>query len=413
MEQIAPNENLYMQGLPLEMTDEMLKAIFMQYGTVMSVRMLDPIPGKADRVALLQMGTVDQAQWIVSNINQNIPNGLATPVTVQFSKSTPPASGAAPQAVPAPTMQAMGLMGGAMPSFIGGGMLGALPGATAMASLTQTALPASVSPQAAGVTSTTVPLGVPLKGSVKRWDTAKGFGFIVPDGGGPDVFVHAKELGEGFVLTNGSQVVFEAMLDPSKGPGRFRAKTIAGGIAKEVAIATGASTTDRLFVTGLPIEVSEEQITNIFNQYGQAQSVKKLPTQPGKTDAAALVKMADPGQAKWLVENVHQNIPSGLTTPVNIAYAENKSGKLAAANPFAVPGAIPQFGKAPAMPSAMPGMNLGPYGAATDPLAAYAALYGQMQMQQMQQPLMGFPQQPQLTQAQLTPIAGFAPNGLL
>ncbi len=31
-------------------------------------------------------------------------------------------------------------------------------------------------------------------GTVKWFDAKKGYGFIVPDNGGPDMFVHAKEL---------------------------------------------------------------------------------------------------------------------------------------------------------------------------------------------------------------------------
>jgi len=54
------------------------------------------------------------------------------------------------------------------------------------------------------------------KGTVKFFNTAKGFGFITPDDGGKDVFVHANDTG-GAVLTEGTKVEFE-VVQGKKGP---------------------------------------------------------------------------------------------------------------------------------------------------------------------------------------------------
>jgi cold shock protein len=53
-------------------------------------------------------------------------------------------------------------------------------------------------------------------GTVKFFNTAKGFGFITPDEGGKDVFVHANDLG-GAVIQEGSKVQFE-VVQGKKGP---------------------------------------------------------------------------------------------------------------------------------------------------------------------------------------------------
>jgi CspA family cold shock protein len=49
------------------------------------------------------------------------------------------------------------------------------------------------------------------QGSVKWFNSEKGFGFIAQDGGGPDVFVHYSEIqGSGFkTLDEGQRVEFE------------------------------------------------------------------------------------------------------------------------------------------------------------------------------------------------------------
>lgn len=56
-------------------------------------------------------------------------------------------------------------------------------------------------------------------GTVKWFNDAKGFGFIQPDGGGPDAFAHFSAIAmEGFKsLKEGARVTFE-LTDGPKGP---------------------------------------------------------------------------------------------------------------------------------------------------------------------------------------------------
>ena len=57
------------------------------------------------------------------------------------------------------------------------------------------------------------------QGTVKFYNTSKGYGFIAPDDGGKDVFVHATALQRaGLVeLHEGQKVTFDVQTDPRSG----------------------------------------------------------------------------------------------------------------------------------------------------------------------------------------------------
>ena len=56
-------------------------------------------------------------------------------------------------------------------------------------------------------------------GTVKWFNAQKGFGFIQPESGGPDVFVHYSAIaGDGYKsLQEGDEIVFE-IAEGAKGP---------------------------------------------------------------------------------------------------------------------------------------------------------------------------------------------------
>ena len=47
------------------------------------------------------------------------------------------------------------------------------------------------------------------KGTVKWFDAGKGFGFITPEDGGKDLFVHHSEIKSGDTLNDGQAVEYE------------------------------------------------------------------------------------------------------------------------------------------------------------------------------------------------------------
>lgn len=57
-----------------------------------------------------------------------------------------------------------------------------------------------------------------MLGTVKFFNKGKGFGFISQDGGGGDVFVHARALeAAGITLSEGDRVTFDTLQD-QRGP---------------------------------------------------------------------------------------------------------------------------------------------------------------------------------------------------
>ena len=56
-------------------------------------------------------------------------------------------------------------------------------------------------------------------GVVKFYNSDKGYGFVKPDDGGPDVFVHVSALEQAGIssLPEGSRISFDAVMDQRKG----------------------------------------------------------------------------------------------------------------------------------------------------------------------------------------------------
>eukprot|EP00747_Dinoflagellata_sp_TGD_P086354 gnl/TRDRNA2_/TRDRNA2_163256_c2_seq2.p1 gnl/TRDRNA2_/TRDRNA2_163256_c2~~gnl/TRDRNA2_/TRDRNA2_163256_c2_seq2.p1 ORF type:complete len:426 (+),score=64.18 gnl/TRDRNA2_/TRDRNA2_163256_c2_seq2:167-1279(+) len=73
-----------------------------------------------------------------------------------------------------------------------------------------------------------------------------------------------------------------------------------------------------LYVSNLPMSVTEEQVNGIFAPYGALASVKVLPNKMQRPNRSALVRFVNESEAQWVVDNVHNTIPPGLSQPVLI-----------------------------------------------------------------------------------------------
>merc|ERR1711937_430532 len=82
-----------------------------------------------------------------------------------------------------------------------------------------------------------------------------------------------------------------------------------------------------MMIKGLPLESTDDSVWQVFAQYGGVKSCKILPAQPGKSALAGFVTMNTVDEAKWIVENVNGNIPQGMTTPLQIIFADKREDR--------------------------------------------------------------------------------------
>jgi len=251
-----PSDNLYICGLPMNCTEEQLRAIFSAYGGVVSVKVL-PDNGKPDRAALVRMSELSQAQWLVENVNQNIPLGLSSPIIVRFAQRSAnkistgetttgivkvwledrgmgfivPAAGGDDYFVHRSDLcDGQTLIQGSTITFDPGWdvqknkpvakkVSGAVPSPNANLAAAPNAVAASPNPAAlvaADVSAGAVAPGM-QDGVVKVWFEEKGYGFITPAEGQGDTFVHRSAIQGANSLVQGSPVKFSAQMDPRKG----------------------------------------------------------------------------------------------------------------------------------------------------------------------------------------------------
>jgi CspA family cold shock protein len=64
-----------------------------------------------------------------------------------------------------------------------------------------------------------------LKGTITRWLDIRGYGFIKPEEGGEDVFLHHSEVEDVYLIKEGKEVEFQIQ-DTYRGPKAINAKIL-------------------------------------------------------------------------------------------------------------------------------------------------------------------------------------------
>jgi ELAV/HuD family splicing factor len=78
--------NLYVAGLPKHYTKADLEQMFLPYGALIEAKiLLDPATGVSRGVGFVRFASKDQAQIAIDSLNNHVPLGAETPITVRFS----------------------------------------------------------------------------------------------------------------------------------------------------------------------------------------------------------------------------------------------------------------------------------------------------------------------------------------
>mmetsp|Transcript_688 Transcript_688/g.1611 ORF Transcript_688/g.1611 Transcript_688/m.1611 type:complete len:303 (-) Transcript_688:159-1067(-) len=89
-------DNLYITDLPPNFDDGQLQAVFGAYGTIVQCKALPSKQVGGKVAALVRYGTPEEAQWIVDNLNGNIPQGLETPIKCRLADTPEARAGKGP-----------------------------------------------------------------------------------------------------------------------------------------------------------------------------------------------------------------------------------------------------------------------------------------------------------------------------
>jgi len=80
---MAESDHVVIGDLPADCDEEFFKTNFDAYGTLKWFKLYPP-GANGKRSALVELGSVDEAKWLVENLHGNVPLGFETEVTVKY-----------------------------------------------------------------------------------------------------------------------------------------------------------------------------------------------------------------------------------------------------------------------------------------------------------------------------------------
>lgn len=312
-----PSDNLYITGLPPDIDDQKLRAVFGAYAEITSTKVLNNPTGQGNCAALCRFANVQAATWIVQSLNGNIPEGLSGPIQVKFANP----SGGKGAGGGGGGMWGPGGMGSGGYGKMGGGMGGkggpyARPAAPPSDNLYVTGMPANIQPD-------------------QVQQIFSGYGTVVQskllgakDGNAAALIRYSstaeatkvKEMLNGNIpegLSSPITIRFADQKEPSGGKGGFA--PMGKGPGAE------APPSDNLYITGLPEQCGPQDLSTLFGAFGTVVSSKVLGVKFGK--AAAMVRFSSIEEASQVKANMDGQVPPGCQEGIKINFADTPESK--------------------------------------------------------------------------------------
>uniref|UniRef100_A0A7S4QU65 RRM domain-containing protein n=1 Tax=Alexandrium monilatum TaxID=311494 RepID=A0A7S4QU65_9DINO len=260
----APSDTLWVGDLPPNIDEETIKTVFGAYGNVSRVKVLPVSNSKG--ASIVQFTNVQDAAWIVDNVNGNIAQGLPAPVVVKFAKPSGSGRGGWKGGPAAPALGPASGKGGATPAQTAATIAAAaIAAASAQASGRR---PASAAGQPVGAG------GSWRQGDAGHWESQPYNGKGAGKGG---TRMHMEELLEGFVK---------------------------GGVFPPVE----RNRIVQLYVSGLPTDTTDLDLYKLFSPFGcpvRPNGIKAMTKPDGTCTGVGFVDVCDPGAAQAAMNALH------------------------------------------------------------------------------------------------------------
>jgi len=115
-------------------------------------------------------------------------------------------------------------------------------------------------------------------------------------------------------------------------------------LVRTATVAMAEIPSESLFIGELPETMDDARLRAVFGAYATIKSSKLLPVSGHRGSRAAIITFESLDEAKWIVDNLHENIPQGLEKPVLVKFKKQENKGVGKGAPWAMTAQDPAGG---------------------------------------------------------------------